>query len=261
MNLVIDFGNTFTKFFIFNDDEIILQEVEENIIFFEKSIFFKKKIEKLKKKFLIKACILSSVTNFHKTFLSFLNEEFNFFCILDEKLNLPIKNLYKTPKTLGKDRLAGVIGGNHLFANQNILVIDSGTAITFDFLNEKNQYLGGTISMGLQMRFKALNHFTQKLPLCKAKNDFEIIGNNTETAIISGVQNSIIFEVEGYIENLKQTYPNLKVIFTGGDAFFFDKKLKTIIFVVSNLVAIGLNKILNFNYKSLKTSKKKYNAN
>ena len=122
-----------------------------------------------------------------------------------------------------------------------------GTALTFDFVNCKNQYLGGAISPGISTRFKALNHFTAKLPLVQFNNDYPLIGTDTTSCILSGVLNGIINEVDGYIDSIRRAYSDVKVVFTGGESFFFDKKLKNTIFVDSNLLLFGLNRILTHN--------------
>ena len=166
---------------------------------------------------------------------------------LTSRTELPIKNLYQTPETLGKDRIAGATGGISLFPGNNILVIDAGTAITFDFINKKEEYIGGNISPGLSMRYRALHQFTNQLPLLQKEDDIGMLGENTKKAIIRGVQNGIVFEMNHYIENLSLEHENLKTILTGGDSNFFDNKLKYPIFVESDLVLIGLNKILKYN--------------
>ncbi|OQX98683.1 MAG: hypothetical protein B6I24_04690 [Bacteroidetes bacterium 4572_128] len=246
MNLIIDAGNTFMKFYVFDKHKkliyknSILNKELENII------FFKKNVQNLKKNFFIKNLILSSVVNFDNLFLEFIRNNFKKFVFLDAKTNLPIKNLYKTKGSLGKDRIAAVVGGNFIFPNKNILIIDSGTAITFDFINDKSQYLGGNISLGLEMRFKALNFFTKKLPHLSKKNFTKLFGNTSETAIICGVQNSFLFETKTYISNFSRKYKDLKIIFTGGETDFFKENLKMEIFIEKNLVGIGLNEILNF---------------
>ena len=239
MNLVIDVGNTRTKLGVFDQDKIVDVLIEDVL-----SITMLENI--LAKYSNIKKAILSTVRAIEHPLLTFLNSKFDYFIELNENTKIPIENLYKTKKSLGKDRLAAVIGANNIFPNTNVLVIDMGTAITFDFLNNKNQFLGGTISPGLEMRFKSLNYFTGKLPLLKKSENFNLLSDNTEDAIISGVQNGIIFEVDNYINSLKNKYDNLKIILTGGDAIFFDKKLKNTIFVNLNLNYIGLNKILEY---------------
>lgn len=240
MNLTIDIGNTRTKLAVFNKNEIVNSTTIDDL-----SISFLQNF--LKKHSNIKNGILSSVKVIDPSVRSFLKSNLSYYIELDEKTQIPIENLYKTKNTLGKDRIASVVGAYNIFPKINVLVIDMGTAITFDFINEHKQYFGGTISPGMEMRFKALHHFTNKLPLLHQNDDFNLIADNTADAIISGVQSGIIFEVDGYINTLKNKYDDLKIILTGGDAIFFDKKLKNTIFVNLNLNYIGLNRIIEHN--------------
>ncbi len=191
--------------------------------------------------------ILCSTKEVDKVLIQFLKENFKQFIELNYQTKLPIANLYKTPETLGKDRLATAIGANELFPNQNILVIDAGTAITYDFVSAKNQYLGGNISPGLQMRFKALNKFTGKLPLINSSASFSEIGKNTDEAIRGGVQNGILFEIEKTIELFDAKYNDLQVILTGGDSVFISQLMSGKVLVHLNLTLIGLNTILEYN--------------
>jgi type III pantothenate kinase len=193
--------------------------------------------------------ILSSVKPVDEELIRFLSQNFQLFIELDQHTPLPIENLYKTPETLGKDRIAAAVGANELFPGQNVLIIDAGTAITYDMVSEKNEFLGGNISPGLQMRFKALNQFTGKLPLINYSDEFQLIGRNTEDAIRAGVQNGILYEIERTIETFNRNYENLQIVMTGGDSIFFDKKLNYSIFVHFNLTLIGLNRILEHNAK------------
>lgn len=197
----------------------------------------------------ISKVILSSVKPKDDELVRFLSENFEYFLELDNQTELPIGNLYETPETLGKDRLAAAVGANELFPDRNLLIIDAGTAITFDLVSEKNQFIGGNISPGLEMRFKALNQFTGKLPLVSYSNEFQSIGTNTIDAIRAGVQNGILFEIAQTIDLFNRNYQNLQIIMTGGDSIFFDKKLNYSIFVHFNLTLIGLNRILEHNAK------------
>lgn len=198
---------------------------------------------------LLTKAILSSVKPGNEDLIGFLTEQMEFFMVLDENSGLPIENLYETPETLGKDRLAAAVGANELFPDQNLLVIDAGTAITYDLVSDRNQFIGGNIAPGLEMRFKALNHFTGKLPLINASDEFDFIGKNTTDAIRAGVQNGILYEIAQTIEIFNRNYQNLQIIMTGGDSNFFDKKLNYSIFVHFNLTLIGLNRILEYNAK------------
>ena len=196
----------------------------------------------------IKNAILSSVVEVDNNLINFLKKNIFLNIILDSDTKIPLTNLYKTPKTIGKDRIAAVVGANNIYPNCNILIFDAGTALTIDFINKKNEYVGGNISPGLTMRYKALNKFTQKLPLYKIKHDFDkLTGQTTKEAIIAGVQNGILFEINNYIKIFSKKYTDLKIFLTGGDIFFFENKLKKNIFAEPNLVLIGLNRILTNN--------------
>lgn len=169
--------------------------------------------------------------------------------VLSSDLKLPIEILYKTPQTLGADRIAGAVAANALFTEKNVLKIDFGTCITFDFVNNKQQYLGGAISPGMIMRFKALHNYTAKLPLIDPMQHlhYHLTGTDTTTSILSGVVNGIQKEVEGIIKEYDSRFGNLQVVATGGDAGFFVTLLKSEIFARPNLVLEGLNRILNYN--------------
>jgi len=237
MNLTIDIGNTRCKYAI----------IEKSDIRIESDISLEHIREIVNNYPRVSKAILSTVRQIDFLIISQLESMFDAFVLLTEDTKIPIENLYKTKNTLGKDRLAAVVGANNIFPNTNVLVIDLGTAITYDFINENNQFMGGNISPGLEMRYKALHHFTRQLPLLEKENEFDLIADHTKGAIISGVQNGIIFEIEGYINLFNQKFDELIIILSGGDANFFDKKLKNTIFVNSNLNLIGLNRILEFN--------------
>jgi type III pantothenate kinase len=240
MNLVIDIGNTRTKFSVFNRGEVLISvPVDE---------FLSEHIDVLQNEHPeLQHVILSAVKDYSPKLKTALQNKFKQFIELNANTPLPIENCYKTPETLGKDRIAAAVGGFDLYPDTNLLIIDAGTAITYDILNDKHQFLGGNISPGLEMRFKALHQFTNKLPLVGQKKFDKLFGTTTEEAIRAGVQNGVVFEVEKAIDTFKEFYTNLKVIITGGDADFFDKKLKNSFFVNFNLTALGLNRILEYN--------------
>jgi type III pantothenate kinase len=240
MNLVIDIGNTRTKFSVFNRGEVIITvPVNE---------FLPEHIDVLQNEHpALQKVILSAVKDYPQELKSALQNKFEYFIELNEHTPLPIENCYKTPETLGKDRIAAAVGGFDLYPDTNLLIIDAGTAITYDIVNDKHQFLGGNISPGIEMRFKALHQFTGKLPLVKQQNFGKLYGTSTEEAIRAGVQNGVVFEIDKAIDTFKEFYKNLKVIITGGDAEFFDKKLKNSFFVNFNLTALGLNRILEYN--------------
>jgi len=242
INLVIDIGNTRTKIALFNEHDLMF-----NVPIDQLTVNHVRMLQEEHPQ--LKRVILSSVKPYSDELKQYLSENFEQFLELDHQTEIPIGNLYQTPETLGKDRIAAAVGANELFPDQNLLVIDAGTAITFDLISEKNEFIGGNISPGLEMRFKALNQFTGSLPLLNRSNDFNGIGQNTNEAIQAGVQNGIIYEISQTIETFNRNYQNLQIIMTGGDSIFFDKKLNYTIFVNFNLTLIGLNRILEHNAK------------
>ena len=161
--------------------------------------------------------------------------------------NLPFKNLYSTPKTLGIDRIALVCASVGEFPDNNVLIIDAGTCITYDFINSKNEYLGGAISPGVRMRYKAMHNQTANLPLLTTEVPKQIIGDSTANSMHSGVVNGVLNEIDGTISQYKEKYQDLTVILTGGDAKMLSKQLKSSIFANSNFLLEGLNFILQFN--------------
>lgn len=206
------------------------------------------------KKFLgekkVKRVIVASVVNNYKKLVNHLTEKLNLLEFTSET-PVPIKNMYKSMHTLGNDRLAAAVGAFQQFPNEDTLAIDAGTCIKYDFTNSKGEYLGGGISPGIDMRFKALNNFTDRLPLVPRNDDFnQLIGTNSHESILSGVQTSVVAEVDGMISQYTQNYPNIKVMLTGGDASFFETRLKKKpIFADPFLILKGLNAILEYNAK------------
>ena len=230
--ITIDEGNTSVKIALFDDDTLVSKDKNFDLDFVIKLL---SKCDRL---------ILSTVKN-NSNFNSLLS---NKNCILLNELTpLPIKILYKTPNTLGNDRIALAVGATNVFPNSNILVIDVGTCITYDFINTKKEYIGGGISPGIKMRYHALNKYTNQLPLLKKVKKVDLIGTDTFSSIHSGVINGIANEIDGIIARYLRMCPKTKVIVTGGDAKLFDKGLKNTIFANSNLLMQGLNKILDYN--------------
>jgi type III pantothenate kinase len=238
MNLIIDIGNTRTKVAVFDEDGIVTQQVYNELMIcdVEQMLALYPKTNK---------GILSSTIQRDDELINYLSQTLAFFIELNSFIKVPFKNLYKTPDTLGTDRIALVAGASMLYPGKNILIIGAGSAITYDFINAQNEYLGGNISPGIEMRFKALHTFTGKLPLFSKDKDISGLGKDTKTAIVAGVQNGVVSEIEGYINLLSKSYNILTVILTGGDADFLADKLKYSIFAIPNLTLIGLNRILN----------------
>lgn len=240
MNLVIDIGNTRIKLAVFNDHDLMIN-VPLDELKVDQLQLLRDEYPQMNK------AILSSVRDYPDEVRHFLDSSFEQFIEFNHLTPVPVINLYKTPGTLGVDRLAAAIGASCLFPGENLLIIDAGTAITYDLVTKNNEYLGGNISPGLATRFNALNHFTAKLPLVTPRIEFQPLGRDTESAIRAGVQLGLIFEVDQTIQYFSTIYTKLKVILTGGDAGFFDKILKNTIFVQFNLALFGLNKVLEYN--------------
>ena len=150
---------------------------------------------------------------------------------------------------MGPDRLAAAVGAATLYPNSDVLIVDFGTAITCDLVSAEGEFLGGNISPGATLRFRALHQFTHRLPQCELIDREIFMGRDTVSAIEGGVVNGIVYEVEGYIRDLEKRYPSLRIIFTGGDSNFFAKRVKKTIFATYDLVAYGLNRILEYNAK------------
>lgn len=237
MNLILDIGNSAVKVSIFEDNKEIYATKHK--------LFDRKSLEILFEQYPnIQAAIISSVREDVQEVQKLLLERIPLVLVLDARTPVPVNVCYKTPATLGKDRLAAVVGARVLFPDENVLIFDSGTALTVEVLDAQGNYLGGNISPGLNMRFQALHQFTSLLPKTHMNPKAPVLGNDTLSAIQAGVQQGILHEVKSYIQHYENIYHSLKVVFTGGDAFFFVNPLKSPIFVVLNLVQIGLNRIL-----------------
>ncbi|GAA4237066.1 type III pantothenate kinase [Postechiella marina] len=240
MNLIIDVGNTLVKFAVFSDNTLIDKKAV-------KMEHFLVTVNGIKKQYpLIKKAIVSSVGSLKDEDLKYIDTHFKLIQLSSET-KLPFKNLYDTPKTLGVDRIALVCASVQQFPSKNVLIIDAGTCITYDFVTAKNEYLGGAISPGIVVRYKSLNNLTANLPLLEIEEPKNIIGTSTNSSIHSGVINGVLKEIDGVIEEYALKYPDLTVILTGGNSNFLSKQLKSSIFANSNFLLEGLNHILQFN--------------
>ncbi|MBR5983034.1 MAG: type III pantothenate kinase [Bacteroidales bacterium] len=240
-NFVVDAGNTSIKMFLFENGEIVhrlkCSSVEELLPTLESTVPVCS----------IAKCIVSSVSIEQETIAEVFRPFFPVM-LFNSSLSFPISIRYGTPNTLGSDRVAAVVGAARRYPKRNVLVIDSGTAITYDIVTAEGEYLGGNISPGLNTRFRALHNFTGKLPLLQVDNSLEgLFGTNTQEAIGLGVQNGFLYEVEATIREFARHFDDLLVVFTGGDSFFFEKRINFSNFAEPYLVAFGLNEILEFN--------------
>ncbi|MFK7949894.1 MAG: type III pantothenate kinase [Saprospiraceae bacterium] len=240
MNLIIDIGNTRTKIAIFKKGKIF-----KNMKI--KSLSIKILVD-LKLEHNINAVIISTVKKTVDTqIVNEIKRWQTFFIQLSHKTSLPIINEYQTPETLGRDRLAAVVGANQIYSNENCLVIDAGTCITYDFITMDNRYLGGSISPGLIMRYRAMHEFTAALPLLNKQRLNTFVGYNTVTSMQTGVEVGLTFEIQGFINKYIHKFGQIKVIMTGGDAEYLASQMKNKIFVIPDLVLVGLYKILTYN--------------
>jgi len=240
MNLVVDIGNTYIKFAVFKKKALVFDE------YFEPSFF----LEKVKSVFEvyteIQSAIIASVGKYdEKAF-----EVLSLFCkvhVLTSKSKVPFKNSYATSNTLGIDRIALATAAFYHNQGGNTLVIDAGTCITYDIVNDFNEYLGGAISPGINMRYKAMHDQTAKLPLLEKEEPIDFIGNSTDNCMHSGVVYGVFHEIDGVISQYKQRFEHLTVILTGGDSHFLSKRLKNTIFADSKFLLKGLNYLLEYN--------------
>lgn len=239
MNLIIDIGNTRVKTALFHKDEIF------KIDSF-KIKKFNKNLKAIHSNYSIKEVLISSVGRLTKENRNLLTSLFDFI-ELNPNTKIPFTNKYATPQTLGVDRIALAAAASFQFPKKAVLVIDAGTCITFDFVNAKNEYLGGAIAPGVTSRYKSLNDYTANLPLLKVKEPISFIGKNTEESLHSGVVNGICREIDGIISQYKEQFGKLTVVLTGGDAKFLSSQLKSSIFVEPFFLVKGLNTILKNN--------------
>jgi len=240
MNLIIDIGNTRMKLAVYEENSCLSK------LIIPKEDFLKN-IKKILTEYpVIKKGIISSVDFFSKNEENELKKILKL-TIVSTSMLLPFKNSYKTPETLGLDRIALIAAAADQYQKKNVLVIDAGTCITYDFLNSKNEYLGGAISPGLTIRYEALHNLTAKLPLLKPGDSDFFIGNSTESSIHSGVINGLVNEIDGVIQQYQSIYKDLTIILTGGDTNFLAKRLKSSIFANSNFLLEGLNHLLKIN--------------
>lgn len=239
MILVVDIGNTRVKAAVYEKDTLL------DLFIFRIEIFLKE-IEKILKKYAeIHEMVLSSVANLpHETLVVFQNKLK--IHQINRDLKFPFLNKYGTPETLGIDRMVLTAGAVLQFPNQNRLIIDAGTCVTYDFVDQNDVYYGGAISPGFRLRYQAMHSYTAKLPLLMLEDVEVLIGDSTINAMHSGVINGLIFEIDGYIDALKSNHENFIIILTGGDANFLAKRLKNTIFANSNFLVESLSKLYQY---------------
>jgi type III pantothenate kinase len=238
MNLIVDIGNTSTKLAIYDAGRkkslVRITDLE--------SVEIEKELAGLK----IEKAIISSVRVIPSFVTDLLSANIPLVHLLSSKSRFPFRIEYDTPETLGTDRIAGVAGAFSLFPGQDLLVIDAGTAITYDYLSD-GVYRGGNISPGLNTRFRALNSFTGRLPMVTQAEDFTNPGKNTTDSILAGVITGITYEINEYIRTFEKKSTDYKIILTGGDGGFLKDKINHQVAYMPDIVIDGLNYILEYN--------------
>ncbi len=239
MNLAIDIGNSRAKLTLLDNGKVVdvLQTPHLDIPYLEEVLSARPGVE---------AVALLSSRGPETGLEEWLRARAKRVLRFDSTVETPLKNAYRTPETLGPDRLAAAVGAYTLYPGEPLLVADFGTAITIDLVSAEGVFLGGNISPGAATRFRALHEFTGRLPLRELSEREQWLGTDTDGAVENGVIRGIVYEIEGYIRDSEQKYPGLRTIFTGGDGIFFAKRLKNPIFATYDLVAYGLNCILEY---------------
>lgn len=233
MNGIIDIGNSRVKWAVFDGEKI----VEYGHLAYGEW----KSIQKAHAHYKPESWFIASVQTLPTA------EQLGFdYELLDLNTTLPVTIQYATPSTLGRDRIAAVCGARHIFPDSACLVIDAGSCITFDIMDDKGNYFGGSISPGIEMRLKAMHTYTGKLPLLTWEEPEGFIGDSTRGSMLQGVKQGVLGETLRQIGLYEEKFPKLKVLITGGDASFFEKNLKKGIFAAPNLVLIGLNLIRQY---------------
>lgn len=239
MDLIIDIGNTLHKLAVFSGDDVLTALFQEKKL----TVPF---LETLFRQYPIERAIVSTVRENDDHVLHWL-EIHTHLILFSNQCRLPIKMCYASPETLGTDRIANAVGANALYPNQNVLSLMAGTCLVADFVNAENEYLGGSISPGVRMRFQSLSHFTARLPLIEPQTIDFLTGDTTQKSILSGVMHGISHEINGIILQYSAQYDDLKVILSGGDAQMLQSSIKKRIFAAQNPILLGLHKILKLN--------------
>jgi len=237
-NLIIDIGNSFIKLAVYIDNKIVFKQSRKN--------YLVRDIKAFQRKYGFKDVILSTVRQNNPRFVQHLDKNYHLL-LLSYKTKLPIINAYKTPKTLGLDRLAGAVGGFKAFPKKDVLVIDLGTCAKYDYIDKEGIYHGGNIAPGLEMRLESMHILTSKLPRVERNYKNNLLGKSTTEALQNGAILGLKSEIEGFIKTLTKKRGKITVILTGGDAEYFGEMIESKIFVLPNVVLNGLNEILLYN--------------
>lgn len=237
MHLAVDLGNTTAKIGLFDDNQLLTTYAPVSL----------DDVIRLVQETPVSHAVVCSVNQDATGWQQALQPFITSVWVLNHQLPVPLRLRYQTPQTLGADRVAAVCGAKVLYPAKTCLVMDVGTCLTYDLVDIDNLHWGGSISPGLRMRFRAIHAFTARLPLLEPEPAPELIGVTTKDAILSGVINGMTAEMEGIIRKYGENFPEMRVLFCGGDAKFFENSVKEPIFVIPELVLIGLNRIIQHN--------------
>lgn len=239
MNLILDIGNSRVKVAVVAGDRVLDYAAKDD--------YDVEVVKNFVEKYDISRSIVSSTRGQQTEVVESVRKEVGHCLFFGADVAVPLRVSYATPRTLGRDRLAAAVGAREVFGEGDMLIVDFGTAITIDLVTREGGFEGGVISPGLSLRFRALHEFTAALPMCSASDEQLEVARTTKDAIVQGVMNGVSYEIEGYISRFLQKYDKLSVIFVGGDAKFFEKRIKNTIFVNRELLFRGLNRILDYN--------------
>lgn len=237
--LVLDIGNTRSKFGVFDADSTLIKSGVT--VEFDVDLLLE-----IQSEYGIDNACLSTTRSIDKEDIRRIADKMHLL-VVDETVKVPIKSLYKTPSTLGKDRLAAVVGAYTNYPGESCLCVSAGTCITTDFIDGLGVYQGGNIAPGIMMRLQAMHEYTDKLPLVEAIYNEDELGKSTTEALQNGAVRGAILELESFIELINQKFGPIRTLISGGDSNFFVENTKYQIFAHSNLVLEGLNEIMKFN--------------
>lgn len=251
MNLLVDIGNTLVKCAVTERGEVIAEARAEQLT--------PDMLDGLLAGRTVDRAIVSSTRGAAAEAVASVRSRVGHCLEFTPATPVPIGNAYRSPETLGRDRLAAAVGAATLFPGCDVLIVDCGTALTVDLVTADGVFRGGCISPGLRMRLQALHDHTAALPLCEPSDEpaepdepsgpETLLGRTTEEALVQGAVQSVAFEIEGYADRLRRKFAGLRVIFTGGDARFFEKRIKNTIFANRNPLFCGLDRILEYNVR------------
>ncbi len=239
MNLIVDIGNSRIKVAVVSHKRVVESTVMD---LYDHSV-----VEDITSRYEITRAIVSSTRGSQSSIVDSVRSLVGRCLLFDEKVAVPIGVQYSTPHTLGRDRLAAAVGACEIYGKGDMLLVDFGSAITIDLVTRHGGFEGGVISPGVAMRFRALHEYTASLPLCAPTDEIVGVACSTKEAIEQGVMSGVVYEVEGHIVRMREKYDKISVIFLGGDAKYFEKRVKNTIFANQDLLFVGLSRILDYN--------------